>query len=87
MKLIRVNTPPDGMIYASPWQRIIAYLLDVAIISLLVPVPIWWDTSSGLRVGLVVVYLLIGFYLGVLFISRRHQSVHDLILNTVVIRI
>ena len=56
-------------------------------VTLLIPVPMWWDPSPGFRVGLIVVYLLIGIYLGVMFLNRRRQSIHDLVLNTVVIRL
>lgn len=55
-------------------------------ITLLIPVPMWGDPSPGMRIGLIVVYLLIGLYLGVMFLNRRRQSIHDLALNTVVIR-
>ncbi len=55
-------------------------------VALLIPVPMWWDPSPGLRVGLIVIYLLIGIYFGVMFSNRRRQSVHDLLANTVVVK-
>ncbi len=54
--------------------------------TLLVPLPIWWDASPGFPAGLIVVYLLIGIYLAALFMTRRRQSIHDLLLDTVVVK-
>ena len=56
-------------------------------ITLLLPVPLWWDPAPGLRFGIIVVYVLIGIYLVTMFLNRRRQSIHDLLVKTVVVEI
>jgi len=54
-------------------------------LSLMLPIPLWWDPQPGLRPGIVVVYILIGIYLVTMFLNKRRQSVHDLIAQTMVV--
>lgn len=54
-------------------------------LSLMLPVPLWWDPQPTLRPGIVAVYALIGVYLVTLFLNPRRQSVHDLVARTVVV--
>lgn len=52
---------------------------------LFLPTPIWGDPHSGVRYGFVVVNVLIGLYIATMFLTRRKQSVHDLVAGTVVV--
>ena len=54
-------------------------------LSLMLPVPMWWDPQPTLRPGIVLVYVLLGTYLVTLFLNQRRQSVHDLVARTVVV--
>ena len=55
-------------------------------LTLLVPVPIWWDSSPEIRFGLIAVYVLIAIYLITMVVNKRRQSLHDILVDTVVIR-
>jgi len=50
------------------------------------PTPIWHDPNPGLRVGFVGVGVLIIVYFATMLLTRRKQSVHDLLARTVVVR-
>lgn len=50
------------------------------------PTPIWGDPKPGFRVGFVVVSLLMVIYLGSLLLTTHHQSIHDLVARTIVVR-
>lgn len=52
---------------------------------LFLPTPIWRDPHPGFRVGFVVVNALMILYFATMFLTRRRQSVHDLIARTVVV--
>ncbi|MBN2388938.1 MAG: RDD family protein [Anaerolineales bacterium] len=54
-------------------------------LTLMLPVPLWWDSSPGLRSGILIVYVLIGIYILTMFLNKRRQSVHDLIAQTIVV--
>lgn len=54
-------------------------------LSLMLPVPLWWDPQPTLRPGIVGVYALMGVYLVTLLLNPRRQSVHDLVARTVVV--
>ncbi|OQA21742.1 MAG: RDD family protein [Chloroflexi bacterium ADurb.Bin360] len=54
-------------------------------LSLMLPVPMWWDPQPTLRPEIVGVYALVGVYLVTLFLNPRRQSVHDLVARTVVV--
>lgn len=58
---------------------------ELAHLSLLLPTPIMVDPGSGPRVGLILIYPLIGLYVVTMIFSRRKQSLHDLLLGTVVL--
>jgi len=53
-------------------------------LSLMLPIPMWWDPQPRLRAGIVVVYAVIGIYLLAMFLNERRQSIHDLIAQTIV---
>ncbi|MFY9618707.1 MAG: RDD family protein [Pyrinomonadaceae bacterium] len=52
---------------------------------LFLPTPIWGDPEPGFRFGFVVVNALMILYIATPFLTRRKQSVHDLIAGTVVL--
>ena len=52
---------------------------------LFLPTPIWSDPNPSFRVGFVVVNALIILYFATMFLTRRKQSVHDLVAGTVVV--
>lgn len=52
---------------------------------LFLPTPIWSDPNPGFRAGFVVVNALMILYLATMFLTKRRQSVHDLIARTTVI--
>jgi uncharacterized RDD family membrane protein YckC len=49
------------------------------------PTPIWYDPNPGFRIGFLVVNALIILYFATMFLTRRRQSVHDLVSRTVVV--
>ena len=55
-------------------------------LTLLIPIPIWWQTSPKFPFGLVVVYTLLGIYSLAMLLNKRRQSIHDILMDTVVIR-
>lgn len=55
-------------------------------LTLLLPVPLWWDRNPGFRPGLAVAYLLMGIYLVVIWRSPHRRGPHDLAAGTVVVR-
>ncbi len=59
---------------------------ELSHLTLMLPIPIWDDTSSGFRLGLIIAYLLIAVYIGVMFFSTERRSIHDHIANTFVLR-
>jgi len=54
-------------------------------LSLMLPVPMWWDPTPNMRVGIVIAYVLLGVYVLVMLLNRRRQSLHDMIAQTVVV--
>ena len=52
---------------------------------LFLPTPIWGDPNPGFRFGFVVVNALMILYIATAFLTRRKQSVHDLIAGTIVV--
>jgi uncharacterized RDD family membrane protein YckC len=54
-------------------------------LSLMLPIPLWWDPHPGFRLGMVMVYILLGIYLAAMFVNKRRQSIHDLIAQTMVV--
>lgn len=52
---------------------------------LFLPVPIWRDPHPGFRVGFIIVDALIVLYFVSMFLTRRRQSVHDIVAGTVVV--
>jgi uncharacterized RDD family membrane protein YckC len=49
------------------------------------PTPIWYDPNPGFRIGFLVVNALIILYFATMFLTRRRQSVHDLVARTIVV--
>jgi uncharacterized RDD family membrane protein YckC len=49
------------------------------------PTPIWYDPNPGFRLGFVAVNALIILYFATMFLTRRKQSIHDLVAGTVVV--
>ena len=49
------------------------------------PTPIWSDPNPGFRAGFVAVNALIILYFVTIFLTRRRQSVHDLVAGTVIV--
>ena len=50
------------------------------------PAPIWKDPKPGFRYGFIITGVLMMIYLGAVLISEHHQSIHDLVAKTVVVR-
>lgn len=55
-------------------------------LTLLLPVPLWWDATPGFRPGLAVACLLMGVYLMVLWRNPQRRGLHELAAGTVVVR-
>ena len=73
------------------WQALLRTLIklipwEFTHLTLLVPTPLWWDASPTLRPGLAIVYILLGAYLVTMLLNPRRQSIHDLIVRSVVVR-
>jgi uncharacterized RDD family membrane protein YckC len=54
-------------------------------LTMFLPRPIWGDPNPGFRVGFLLVSGLMGLYLVIMFMTRRKQSLHDLVAGTVVL--
>jgi len=54
-------------------------------ITLLLPTPIWGDPNTGLRLGLIVVYAMLGLYVAAAALTPRRQSLPDLLSGSVVV--
>lgn len=52
---------------------------------LFLPTPIWSDPQPGFRLGFVAVNALMILYIATTFLTRRKQSVHDLVSGTIVV--
>lgn len=52
-------------------------------LSLMLPVPIWWDKQPGVRPGLIAADILLVVYLGAVLLTPRKQSIDDLVAGTV----
>jgi len=50
------------------------------------PTPIWNDPNPGFRYGFIVTSVLIIVYLAAVLLTEHHQSIHDLVVNTIVVR-
>ncbi len=72
------------------WQALLRTLIkllpwELTHLTLLTPTPLWWDSDPSLRPGLVIVYVLLGLYLATMLLNPRRQSIHDLIVNSMVV--
>lgn len=67
------------VIKLTPWE--------LTHLTLMLPVPLWWDPMPSLRPGIIIVYILIGMYLLTMLLNSRRQSLHDIIAQTVVVEI
>lgn len=54
-------------------------------LTIMLPIPLWWDPTPGFRFGLVVVYALLGLYMLTMIFSPRKQGPHDFVARTVVV--
>lgn len=54
-------------------------------LTLMFPVPLWSDSSPDLRTGIYIVYLLLGVYLLTMLLNKKRQSIHDLVVRTIVV--
>ena len=89
-RLLRVRVTRvsgERMSFAQAVLRTAIKLLpwELTHLSLMLPVPMWWDPTPNLRVGIVIAYVLVGVYVLVMLLNRRRQSVHDMIAQTVVV--
>ncbi len=82
-----VNLQGEPVDFGRALLRTVIKLLpwELTHLSLMLPVPLWWDPQPTLRPGIVMVYVLIGIYLVTLFLNKRRQSIHDLIAQTMVV--
>jgi uncharacterized RDD family membrane protein YckC len=72
------------------WRAILRTVIklipwELTHLSLMLPIPMWWDPQPRLRSGIVIAYVLIGIYLVTMLLNKRRQSVHDLIARTLVV--
>ncbi len=67
------------VIKLTPWE--------LTHLTLMLPVPLWWDPMPSLRPGIIIAYVLIGIYLVSMLLNSRKQSLHDIIARTVVVEI
>lgn len=90
MRLLRLkvtNVDGERIGFWRALLRTVVKLLPFEInhLVLFLPTPIWHDSDPGFRAGSIVVTVLIIFYFGIMFLTARRQSVHDLVARTVVI--
>jgi uncharacterized RDD family membrane protein YckC len=50
------------------------------------PTPIWSDPKPGFRYGFIVTSVLIVVYLASVLLTEHHQSIHDLVAKTIVVK-
>ena len=50
------------------------------------PTPIWSDPKPGFRYGFIVTSVLMIVYLAAVLLTEHHQSIHDLLANTIVVK-
>ena len=50
------------------------------------PKPIWTDPKPGFRYGFIAVGLLMSIYVAAILLTSHHQSIHDLVTRTIVVR-
>lgn len=59
---------------------------EIGHLSFLFPTPLFDEPEPSFRVGLVIVIALMAVYFAVTLVTPRHQSLHDLIVRTLVVR-
>ena len=81
------NTDGNRIGFGRALLRTVIKLLPLELnhLVMFLPTPIWSDPHPGFRVGFVVVNALIILYFATMFITKRRQSVHDLVAGTVVV--
>lgn len=56
-------------------------------LSLMLPVPLWWEAQPDIRPGLIVANGLLVAYLGAVLLTPRRQSIDDLVAGTVELKL
>lgn len=59
---------------------------EIGHLSFLLPAPLFDEPDPSFRVGFVILIALMLIYFAVTLITSRHQSIHDLIVKTLVVR-
>lgn len=90
MRLLRLqvaDTKGKRISFGRALLRTVVKLLPFELnhLVLFLPTPIWGDPSPGFRFGFVIVNALMILYIATAVLTRRKQSVHDLIARTIVV--
>lgn len=59
---------------------------EVAHIANNFPVPMWYAENPGFRIGFAITGVLMGVYMLMVFLSKRKQTIHDLVVGSFVIK-
>lgn len=88
LKLQVVNTDGGSLSSFSAFLRTLIKLLpwEVAHIANNFPVPMWYTEQPGFRIGFAIAGGLMGGYMLTLLLTKRKQTVHDLVINSFVVK-
>lgn len=91
MKILGIHVSAVGLTEVGSGRALLRSLVmlipfEVNHIAMFYPTPIWSDPKPGFRWGFLLVSVLIAIYLGTIFLTQQHQSIHDLVANTIVLR-
>ena len=81
-----LNGEPIGIGRAVLRSLVMLIPFELNHIVMFYPTPIWSDPKPGFRYGFIVTSVLMIVYLVSVLLTEQHQSIHDLLARTIVVR-